>query len=91
MVRICRSLTLDAAITIEVAATASLGWHASVIWTGRIGAGLGRPVARGAQVMRRTVLFQTNTGEEGVRNITSKSIIQALEATGNMAAPANCK
>lgn len=51
MVRIRRRLTFDAAVPpIEVASTASLGGDADLVRTGRVGAGLGRPVAVGAPV-----------------------------------------
>ena len=52
MVRIRRRLTFDAAVPIEVASTASLGGDADLVRTGRVGAGLGRPVAVGAPVLQ---------------------------------------
>ena len=44
MGRVCRSLTFDAAVPIEVASTAPLRRHTDLVLAGRIGAGFGRPV-----------------------------------------------
>ena len=43
--RIRCSLALDAAITIEMTSSASLGRDTGFVGTGRVGAGLGSPVA----------------------------------------------
>jgi len=48
MIRIGRGLAFDAAIPIEVATTTPLGQDPDIIRAGRIGAGLGRPVAMAA-------------------------------------------
>ena len=50
MIRICRSLTLNAAVPIEVTSTTALGCNAYLFGTVRVGAGLGRPVAGTALV-----------------------------------------
>ena len=48
MVRIHRSLTLDAAVPIEVTSTAPFGRNTSIVGAVWIGAGLGGPVAAAA-------------------------------------------
>ena len=45
MIGICRGLTLDAAVTIDMASTAALGRDANLIGTGGVRARLGRPAA----------------------------------------------
>ena len=45
MIGIRRFLAFDAAVPIEMASTASLGWDADLVGTRWIGAGLGGPVA----------------------------------------------
>ena len=48
MRRIRSHLTLHTAVPIDVTSTASLGRDADLVGAGRVGAGLGRPVAAGA-------------------------------------------
>ena len=48
MVRIRRHLTFDAAVPIDMTITTTLGRDADLVRAGRVGAGLGRPVAAGA-------------------------------------------
>ena len=45
MIGVCRGLALDAAVPIEVTSSAALGRDTDLIGAGRVGAGLGRPVA----------------------------------------------
>ena len=42
--RICHPLALHTAVPVDMAAAASLGRYPHLVWTRRIGTGLGRPV-----------------------------------------------
>ena len=48
MIGVCRGLALDAAVPIEVTSSAALGRDTDLIGAGRVGAGLGGPIALAA-------------------------------------------
>ena len=80
MSRVGRGLALHAAVPIEMATAASLGWDTGLVRTIGVGAGLGRPVAGAA--LEPTGSIRKSKGHEAVKRL----VIKAFD-TSNKIAP----
>ena len=81
VIGVCRSLALHGTVTVKMAITTALGWNANLVWAGRIGTRLGRPVAVTALTFKLILLTDDSACHRSTGDLSQFDLVHALKAS----------